>query len=108
VDDLFVVLSTGDFESCVSPKTPKSGEFASPVRYFYFTLPDFLNVRKLFLIASIFLIFACIFFVNASWNKRVKSIFGIFRFRKEWYVCGGNLGSHCRYSISPLQRLLSI
>ena len=53
---LFVVLSAGEFESCVSPKTPKSGEFASPVRYFYFTPPDFLNVRKLFLIALSFLI----------------------------------------------------
>jgi len=51
VDGLFVVLSAGEFESCVSPKTPKSGEFASLVRYFYFTPPDFSNVRKLFLIA---------------------------------------------------------
>ena len=41
--------------TCVSPKTPKSGEFASPVRYFYFTPPDFSNVRKLFLIALSFL-----------------------------------------------------
>lgn len=41
-------------------------------------------------------------------NKRVKSIFGIFRFRKVWYVYGGNRDFHCRYSISPLQRLLSI
>ena len=57
MDGLFVVLSAGEFESCVSPKTPKSGEFASPVRYFYFTLPDFLNVRKLFLIAIVFLIY---------------------------------------------------
>ena len=56
VDGLFVVLSAGEFESCVSPKTPKSGEFASPVRYFYFTPPDFSNVRKLFLIALSFLI----------------------------------------------------
>ena len=56
VDGLFVVLSTGEFELCVSPKTPKSGEFASPVRYFYFTPPDFSNVRKLFLIALSFLI----------------------------------------------------
>jgi hypothetical protein len=54
VDGLFVVLSAGEFESCVSPKTPKSGEFASPVRYFYFTLPDFSNARKLFLISLIF------------------------------------------------------
>ena len=54
VDGLFVVLSAGEFESCVSPKTPKSGEFASPARYFYFTPPDFSNARKLFLISLIF------------------------------------------------------
>ena len=52
VDGLFVVLSAGEFESCVSPKTPKSGEFASPVRYF--TPPDFSNARKMFLIALSF------------------------------------------------------
>ena len=34
VDGPFVALSAGEFESCVSPKTPKSGGFASPVRYF--------------------------------------------------------------------------
>ena len=50
-DGLFVVLSAGAFASCVSPKTPKSGEFASPARYF--TPPDFSNVRKLFLIAIV-------------------------------------------------------
>ena len=49
VDGLFVVLSAGEFESCVSPKTPKSGEFASPVRYFYFTLPDFFECEKIVL-----------------------------------------------------------
>ena len=51
MDGLFVVLNAGEFKACVSPKTPKSSELISPVRYFYFTLPDFLNVRKLFLIS---------------------------------------------------------
>ena len=56
VDGLFVILSAWEFESCVFLKTPKFGGFASPVRYFYFTPPDFSNVIKLFLIALIFLI----------------------------------------------------
>jgi hypothetical protein len=46
VDGLFVVLSAGEFESCVSPKTPKSGEFASPSGYFCFTTPDSSNARN--------------------------------------------------------------
>ena len=50
----FLFLNAGEFESCVSPKDPKSGGFASPVRYFYFTLPDFVNARLLFWIISIF------------------------------------------------------
>ena len=85
VDGLFVVLSAGEFELCGSPKTPKSSEFASLVRYFYFMPPDFSDVRKLFLIALSFFdficknpalrcgIFACIFFVNASWRSRRDS-----------------------------------
>ncbi|WP_300820461.1 hypothetical protein [uncultured Oscillibacter sp.] len=52
----FFFLNAGEFELCVFPKNPKSGGFASPVRYFYFTPPDFSNVRKLFLIALSFLI----------------------------------------------------
>ncbi|WP_297301587.1 hypothetical protein, partial [uncultured Oscillibacter sp.] len=52
----FFFLNAGEFELCVFPKNPKSGGFASPVRYFYFTPPDFSNVRKLFLIALNFLI----------------------------------------------------
>ena len=51
----FLFLNAGEFESCVSPKTPKSGGFASPVRYFYFTLPDFANIRLLFWNSCLFL-----------------------------------------------------
>ena len=46
VDGLFTVLSAGEFESCVFPKTPKSSESASPVRYFM--LPVFLDAMLLF------------------------------------------------------------
>ena len=59
VDGLFVVLSAGEFESCVSPKTPKSGEFASPVRYFYFRPPWFFKCEKIVLNCFEFFDFIC-------------------------------------------------
>ena len=48
VDGLFIILSAWEFESCLSPENAKSGWFASPMRYFYFTAPKFWNARKLF------------------------------------------------------------
>ena len=49
-------LSAWEFESRVFPEIPKFGGFASPARYFYFTLSDFSNMRLLFLITLIFLL----------------------------------------------------
>jgi len=48
------LLNTGGFESCVFPEPSKTGVFASSARYFYFTLPDFLNVRLLLRFSLIF------------------------------------------------------
>ena len=50
-------LSAWEFESRVFPEIPKFGGFASPARYFYFTLSDFSNMRLLFLITLVFLLF---------------------------------------------------
>ena len=49
-------LSAWEFESRVFPEIPKFGGFASPARYFYFTLSDFSNMRLLFLITLVFLL----------------------------------------------------
>ena len=51
-------LSAWEFESRVFPEIPKFGGFASPARYFYFTLSDFSNMRLLFLITLVFLLCA--------------------------------------------------
>ena len=50
-------LSAWEFESRVFPEIPKFGGFASPARYFYFTLSDFSNMRLLFLITLVFLLY---------------------------------------------------
>ncbi len=50
----FLFLNAGEFESRIPPKVPKSSRFASPVRYFYFTLPDFVNACLLFWIIPFF------------------------------------------------------